>query len=131
MARNMETVRSTVKGVSGTNIAAGLWLIAAPFVLAYTGVTAALWNAILVGLAVLILAWVRVANPLQYEASSWTNVVLGIWLLIAPFALGYSATTAAMTNDIIVGLIVAALGTWSALASRDYHPTGTGQPMTS
>lgn len=126
----MEKVRSTVKGVSGTNIAAGLWLIAAPFVLAYTGVTAAMWNAILVGLAVLILAWVRVANPLQYEGLSWTNVALGLWLVIAPFALGYSATTAAMTNDIIVGLIVAGLGIWSALSSREYHPTDREQSMT-
>lgn len=131
MERNLETVRSTVKGVSGINIAAGLWLIAAPFVLAYTDVTAAMWNAILVGLAVLTLAWVRVANPLKYEGLSWTNVVLGIWLLIAPFALGYSATTAAMWNDIVVGLIVAGLGTWSALSSRDYHPTAREQPMTS
>lgn len=131
MARKLETIRSTVKGVSGTNIAAGLWLIAAPFILAYTGVTAAMWNAILVGLAVLALAWIRVAKPLQNEGASWTNVALGVWLLIAPFALGYTATAAAMTNDIIVGLIVAGLGTWSALASRDYHPSGSEQAMTS
>lgn len=131
MARNLETIRSTVKGTSGTNIAAGLWLIAAPFVLTYTAVTAAMWNAILVGLAVLVLAWVRVAKPLQYEGASWTNVVLGLWMLVAPFALGYTATTAAMWNDIIVGLVVAGLGTWSALASRDYHPASREHQMTS
>lgn len=131
MAAAIERIRSTVKGVSGTNLAAGLWLIAAPFVLAYTGVTAAIWNDILVGLAVLILAWIRVAKPLEHEGASWTNVVLGLWLLIAPVSLGYTATSAALWNDVIVGLFVAGLGTWSALASRNSQPTGREQPIAS
>lgn len=130
MASKPETVRSIVKGVSGTNIAAGIWLIVAPFVLAYSDVTAALWNDILIGLAVAILAWIRVANPLDYEGASWTNVVLGVWLVIAPFALGYSATTAAMWNDIVVGLVVLALGAWSAISVRSSQPTGGQQQMT-
>lgn len=130
VADKLERVRTTVKSASGFNIAAGVWLIVAPFVLAYTGVTAALWNDILIGLAIAILAWVRVAKPLQNEGASWTNLVLGIWLIIAPFALGYSATTAAMVNDIVVGIIVAALAAWSAISSRAYQPPGREQPMT-
>lgn len=44
-------------GLSWTNAALGAWLIAAPFVLGYSGLAAALWNDIIVGVAILGLAW--------------------------------------------------------------------------
>lgn len=54
---------------------------------------------------------------------SLLNVVTGVWLIIAPFALGYAAYAAARNNDIWVGIIVAVLaagrafghlGAWAA-----------------
>lgn len=44
----------------------------------------------------------------------WLNVILGIWLIVAPFVLGYSTLTNAMYNDIIVGVLVAVIAffTW-------------------
>ena len=44
------------------------------------------------------------------------NGVLGAWLLISPWALGYTAETSAMGNSIILGiaLIALALGAWFA-----------------
>jgi hypothetical protein len=33
------------------------------------------------------------------------NVILGVWLVLSPFAFGY-ATTAAAWNDVIVGLVI-------------------------
>ena len=131
MATAIDRVRSTVKWTSGTNLAAGIWLIAAPFILGYSAVTAAVWNDVLIGLAVAGLAWARVAKPLEREGVSWTNVVLGVWLLAAPFALAYSGTTAALWNDIVIGLVVLVLGTWNALTSRGYHGSGNQQAMTS
>ncbi len=130
MATAIERIRSTVKRTSGTNLAAGIWLILAPFILGYSAVTAALWNDILIGLAVTGLAWVRVAKPME-RGASWTNVVLGVWLLAAPFALGYSATAAAMWNDIVIGIVVVVLGVWSAMASRGQQASGNQQAMTS
>lgn len=109
---------TTVRWTSGTNIAAGLWLLAAPFLLGYGAVTAAVTNAIVVGLAVLGLAWYRTANPAKGTGASWTNATLGGWLILAPFVLGYSATGAAVANDIIVGLIVLTLGAVSAVAGK-------------
>lgn len=109
---------ATVRWTSGTNIAAGVWLLAAPFLLGYGAVTAAVTNAIIIGLAVLGMAWYRTANPAKATGLSWTNAALGGWLVIAPFVLGYSATTAAVANDIIVGLIVLTLGAVSAVAGN-------------
>jgi len=47
--------------------------------------------------------------------------VLGVWLIIAPFLLGYSALAAALWNDIIVGIVVVVLAGWAALAMGRYH----------
>lgn len=113
-----QTYKNQVKVVSGTNIVAGLWLLIAAFVLGYAGIAAALWNEILVGAAIAVLAWLRVSNPTQRAGLSWTNVVLGLWLIGAPFILGYAGTAAAMWNEVIIGLVVASLGTWSALVTK-------------
>lgn len=38
------------------NIVAGIWLIISPFVLGFTTNTAAMWNAIILGIIVLVIA---------------------------------------------------------------------------
>lgn len=108
---------NSVKVASGLNVVTALWLIAAPFLLAYAGITAAVWNDILIGITVLILAGIRVAKPERNAGLSWTNLVLGLWLIAAPFVLSYAGTAAALWNDVIVGVVVASLATWSALAT--------------
>ena len=118
----IKEVKTQVYTASGTNILAGLWLILAPFALDYSDVSAALWNDVVIGIGIAILAMFRVGNPLQYEGISWTNFVLGGWLVFAPFALGYSDVTNALWNDIIVGLVVLSLAAWSAIASKDVRP---------
>jgi hypothetical protein len=48
----------------------------------------------------------------------WLVTLLGLWLIIAPFTLGYTATGAAMWNEIIVGIVVALCAGWAAWTSR-------------
>jgi hypothetical protein len=38
------------------------------------------------------------------------QVVLGIWLIVSPFALGFREITSMALNDIVLGAIVAILG---------------------
>lgn len=42
----------------------------------------------------------------QVQTAATTDVLLGIWLVIAPFALGYSHNSGALWNDIIVGVVI-------------------------
>ncbi|MGA7270059.1 MAG: SPW repeat protein, partial [Acidimicrobiia bacterium] len=79
---------------------------------------------------VAILAWIRVGSPLRNDGVSWTNLVLGVWLLLAPFVIGYWSTTAALWNDVILGLIVAVLAATSVVSSQGYQPETGPQPMT-
>lgn len=46
---------------------------------------------------------------------NWINAILGLWLIIAPFSLGYSTHAEPFWNGIIVGLVVAVLAGYLAL----------------
>lgn len=116
--------RKTVKATSGVNVVAGVWLIAAPFVLGFTGVADEMWNHIIVGLCVLILAAIRVGKWHSNSWMSWVNVVLGAWLIIVPFTLNFAETT--LWNSVIVGLVVAVMGGWSAAASQSTTGSRSG-----
>jgi hypothetical protein len=116
MAMALQEQRTAVKTISGLDGLAGLWLIAAPFVLGYSAFATAMWNDVIAGAAVLILAASRTMGDAYKVAwPSWVNAAIGVWLIIAPFALSYPTGSVAMTNDIIVGLIIAGLAAWSAL----------------
>ncbi len=104
---------------SALNILFSLWLIASPWLLGfYNKNLVALWDAIIVGVIVLVLSWIRENNPGSYPWMSWVNAVLGIWLIISPFILGVGAVTGVMVDFIIVGIAFLIFGVWSALVTQ-------------
>ena len=118
MATTMEQARTRVKTASGLDILAGLWLILAPFLLGYTAITGALWNDIILGATVVLLAASReFGQGYKVAWPSWINVLIGLWLIAAPFFLGYSSIVNATWNDVILGIIIAVLALWSALST--------------
>lgn len=113
-----------VKSASGFVMLAGIWLLLAPFVLDHGKRPAAMWNEVVVGAIVLVLAAVRVARPDRFIGLSWVNLFAGLWLIAAPFVCGYSDVARAMWNDIIVGIVIAAMAAASASMTgslRRYH----------
>jgi hypothetical protein len=47
--------------------------------------------------------------------ASWIDFVLGIWLIIAPFALGFRMMSGRATiEDVIFGILIAAFSLWTA-----------------
>lgn len=42
----------------------------------------------------------------------WVNLILGLWLIVSPWLLGFSSTAGAMWNSVIVGFVVAILAYW-------------------
>ena len=108
-----------VRVPSGLNLLFSLWLIASPFLMGYsTASMAALWDALIVGVVVLVLSWIRENNPAGPVWMSWVSAVLGVWMIVSPFILGTGAVAGVMLNDIVVGLAFLVLGLWSALATR-------------
>ncbi len=108
-----------VRVASGLNILFSIWLIISPFVLAYAGLsTLAMWDAIIVGVIVLILSAIRRSNPMNLSWLSWINTLLGLWLLVSPFILGTARFAIAMQSDILIGIAFIVFGVWSALSTR-------------
>jgi len=104
---------------SFVNFLAGIWLIAAPFVLSY-GLQAARTNDIILGVVVGVLALIRVYTPVQTAALSVVNIILGIWLVASPFVLRYTASIPTY-NDIVLGIVVLAMTAWSVSVSSHYQ----------
>ena len=107
----------TAKTLSWVIAVAGLWEIIAPFALGYSSTTGAMVDAIILGILLLALGiWAALVNSEgTIKVLNWINAVLGLWLVIAPFALSYSGVSGATVNDIIVGIVVIILGVWAAV----------------
>jgi hypothetical protein len=117
--------RSTVFTASGLNVVAGLWLILAPFVLDY-GDGDPVWNDVVFGGLIALLAIARVAGAHRAEWLSWTVVAAGVWVFTS--ALWLDSTMTAALNDIIIGALVAVFGVASGMATHDGERGGTVTP---
>ena len=43
--------------------------------------------------------------------ASWLNLILGLWMIISPFAIGYAMVSAvAMWNGVVLGVLIAIAG---------------------
>jgi len=111
----MDTNRSIAPAAwaSWVNAIAGIWLIISPWVLGFAGRPTPFWNTLILGIVVLIAAlW---ATQTVSAGPSWLNLIFGIWLIISPFVLAFSAEQTSTGNDIICGIIVGILGLAAAL----------------
>jgi hypothetical protein len=102
-------------------LALGAWLFLSPWILGFTvapaegeavasGFAAAAWNAWILGVVIAALAiWAALKFA---EWHDWANGVLGVWLVVAPWILGFAAQTAALWNHVVVGLLIIALAAW-------------------
>lgn len=107
---------------SAVNFLAGVWLVLAPFVLGFGttgGVVKGYWNEIVLGVVVAMLALVRVFAPQETPWFSVVNGVLGLWLIVSPFVLGYEGPDAPMSIavDVSTGAVIAVMATVSAVST--------------
>lgn len=104
-------VTTTSRTLSVFNFILGVWLIVSPYILGY--VTAqARWEQTIAGIIVAVLAAVRYFAP-QLRWTSWVNLIVGAWMIIAPFATGYQVS-AAYWNEVIFGVLIGLAALWNA-----------------
>ncbi len=108
---------------SALNVLAGIWLIVSPWI--YTVASAqngGVWNSVIVGIVITFFAASRFLG--SYDRTlSWLNALLGLWMIVSPWVYGYSGASGFTWNSVIVGIIVAILGTWSATAPASARET--------
>ena len=102
------------------NVVLAALLFVSPWVFSYTGESLAAWSAWIGGGVVAILAIAALVRFAEWE--EWINVALGVWLVIAPWVLGFSAVAAAMWSHVILGVVIAALAAWRAWSAHHGEP---------
>jgi hypothetical protein len=110
---NAETRKSLLR-LSGINILLGLWILISPYVLAFHQLPPAVWNNVILGILIAFFAFVRVSSIENQPVWSWWNALLGLWVVISPFVLGFAQTTTALVNNIVAGALVGLLACTSA-----------------
>ncbi len=112
-----------------TVVLLGVWLVLAPFLgIGAIGGVAAI-NSYLIGTVVALVAFAAIAQPDLWK--EYTNMILGLWLIAAPFILSFTNVAGPMWNQIIVGLLIAAAAfdvTLRMSTPKDTHggPEGHG-----
>src|SRR5947209_2931868 len=87
-------------GANWGNVILGIWVAVSPFVLGFAEIPAALWNCIGVGSVVALLAFSRRTGR---RLGNNLNVLLGLWLVVSPFALRVFDRTP-YWNSILLGI---------------------------
>lgn len=99
------------------NLVLGAWMFLSPFILLnpYSPIQFDIvtGHSFLMGLAIMLVAVAAIYRFYVWE--EWLEAVLGVWLIVSPFVLGFSNVSIAMYNHIIVGLIIAADAIWVLL----------------
>ncbi len=101
--------------IAGLNLLAGAWLFISHWVLNYGGADP-VWNDVILrhrrrGRRARAHVWGRPG-----ALASWLNAAVGVWLFISAFVI--ASSSAAMTNNIVLGVIVFVLAIAAAMAGR-------------
>jgi SPW repeat len=84
---------------------AGVWLVFAPFYMTSYGLAgSAALNSVGVGVLLVAASGIALARPRAWP--EWINTVLGVWLVVSPFVLGFQDVAAVTLNHVVIGIIV-------------------------
>ncbi len=88
----------------------GVWLFVSPWLLGYTEIRGASANAYLIGAALVVFSIIALYAPKVWE--EWISLVLGLWLIISPWFMGFSQAANATQNAVLVGIASIVLALW-------------------
>jgi hypothetical protein len=94
----------------------GLWLAVSPWLVGYAGDPEATANAAFAGLLLAVAAHFEASCELSIHG---LDLGAGLWLVIAPFVLGFDGDAVAAANCVAVGAAVAALAASSLELDRN------------
>ena len=93
----------------------GLWLCISPWALLFDLDSTATKIAVISGVLV-ILAELLTLTVFR-SSEEWINVILGAWLIVCPWIVGISSSTA-KTNFLVIGALIAVLALYEIWTAR-------------
>lgn len=100
------------------NAVLGFMLILSPMALSYTVETVATTNAVVIGLALVAAALGAMLTPNAWE--EWTETILGLWMMMSPWVLGFAAHMTPMYVAVGCGAFVVLLALWTLATDKDF-----------
>ena len=102
------------------NLVLAVCLFISPWVIGFVAETTPTWNAWIVGIALGVFAVATLSMFAEWE--EWVNFVLGLWLIVSPWLLGFAASVNAMWTHVVMGVLVAAVAAWAIWGHRHTPP---------
>src|SRR5262245_41736423 len=99
--------RNELTTINIVNAVLGAFLFVSPWLVGFREMQDASWNAWICGLAIFVIAVAAIAMLEEWE--EWANGLLGLWTLVAPWALGFATVAPVRWTHVGVGLAVAIL----------------------
>ncbi len=100
------------------NAALGAWLLLSPFMLKFMFDVAPAASAVVSGLLLIAVAFGMMLTPRAWE--EWAEAAIGMWLIAAPWVLGFSDMLPAMRGSVVTGAVVLALALSVIASDRNY-----------
>jgi hypothetical protein len=113
----METAYETRRWQDWAIFALALWLAISPWLADYAAHDAATANAAIAGLTLALVA--HFGFSCDHMSCEWVNLAGGLWLIAAPFVLGFEANHVAGVNAVVVGGFIALLSAWVLELDRE------------
>lgn len=106
------------KWADGLNLIAGAWFFSIPMMWEGLGV-AATSNHYISGLAIMLVSVISLSRPRLWE--EWVNLLLGLWVFVAPFVLGIWQLQLSLWNHLVVGAVVTGLSLYALLKRQRWQ----------
>lgn len=100
------------------NAVLGVWLVLSPWAMSYADETAAMANAVVIGLALVAVAAGAIFVPRAWE--EWSEGALGLWMIVAPWVLGFAAHLDARNVAVGTGVAILVLALWTLATDKEY-----------
>lgn len=105
--------------VDGLTLLSGLYLALSPWIVGFIDRQGITVNNLVVGLAVAVLAIGFTAAFGRTHGLTWVLPILGVWTIIAPWVIrGDQSTVGSIWSNVLVGLVITALGLAALAAQR-------------
>ena len=100
------------------NFVLGFLLFISPWVLSFTGASAAAWLSWVVGVLIMLAAIAGIAAGDEWP--EWVALVLGVWTFVVPWIFGFVSARNAFATHIVLGVLIIVFAAWGIWAA--HHP---------
>ncbi len=98
------------------SLALAVILFFSPWILGFTSETVAAWTAWGTAIAIVALCIAAIVEFAEWEG--WIALLLGFWLVVAPWFVGFTNIITARWTHVVLGTLVTAVAVWEVWSIR-------------